>query len=244
MNLKLFFKSNYIGIIIGVFGILLSLLFYFKSKKEREPVYSIKKEPSVIYYRNSTSQKLKVVLNDSIIVKESVFVSNVVIWNNGELEIEKKDVRKNFIISISGDSKILDYKIVNQTHPDIGNFKVKPEGDSLLLDWDYFDPMYGVELQIIYSGDHNSGIIVNGSVLGNNIKQYVPTTTSHNINLIIHFLLFISGVTIIVFVLKSKDILDIPWYFKFLFFLVSSYLIYYGMKSIILILKYTEQLPL
>ena len=189
---KLLNSGIFWTIVVGIVGIGLTILFYEYSNKDREPVYAIKKEPSIIFDKENSTPKIKLLSNDSILINENVYVSSIVIWNNGELEIKKDDVRKEFMVTVSN-AKVLDYQIVNQTNPEISNFKVEHNSNELLIDWDYFDPKFGFELQIIYSGVAESEIKVSGYVLGREIKKVStrkPASSFHYI-LIINLVLFI-----------------------------------------------------
>lgn len=172
---KLLNSGIFWTIIVGVIGIGLTILFFKYTNKEREPVYAIKRAPSIIFDKENSSPKIKLLSADSVIINESVYITNFVIWNNGELEISKKDLRKDFKLIVPKGFEILDYKITNHTHPDISNFRLVQKGDELIIDWDYFDPGFGFELQLIYSGNENSHIELDGYVLGKSIKKVLPT---------------------------------------------------------------------
>ncbi len=158
-------------IVVGLISIALTVLFYEYSNKERAPVYSVKKEPSIIFDKSNSSPKIKLLSNDSTVIEKNVYITSLVLWNNGDLEINKKDLRKDFTVKTKGDVEILDYSIVNQTHPDIGKFRIKEEGNTLKIDWDFFDPNFGLELQVVYAGDNESEILIDGYVLGTKIKE-------------------------------------------------------------------------
>jgi uncharacterized membrane protein YjfL (UPF0719 family) len=167
---SIFRSGNFWTIVTFILGIIASYIFYIYSNKEREPVYAIKKEPSLIYDKSAATPRIKLLSDDSLIVNDNVYVASIVIWNNGSLEIQKSDVRKDFIISVSEKAKILDYKILNQVKPEISKFKLIPFQNTLKLDWDFFDPGFGAEIQLIYSANEKSRIEVDGYVLGNQIK--------------------------------------------------------------------------
>lgn len=182
-------------VVVGLIGIGLTVLFYEYSNKERAPVYSVKKEPSIIFDKNNSSPKIKLLSNDSIVIEKNVYITSLVLWNNGDLEINKEDLRKNFEIKTKGNVEILDYSIVNQTHPDISKFRIKDEGNSLKIDWDFFDPKFGFELQVIYAGDNESEILIDGYVLGAEIKK----VTSRKKNSIIGYFIAINLLAFIYF---------------------------------------------
>ena len=176
-----------------VSSVIISAFFYMLSLKEREPVYAVKKTPSIIFSKNDSSPKIKLLLNDSLIIDSDIYVTTIVFWNAGELEIKKADIRKKFTISAPNNERIIDYKIVSETNPGISKFKILKDGENLTLDWDYFDPGYGVEIQIVYTAieniNHkppnqpnfdleNIGLKISGSIIGKAIKQIHPKKNS------------------------------------------------------------------
>jgi uncharacterized membrane protein YeaQ/YmgE (transglycosylase-associated protein family) len=157
--------------VVGIIGVVITIIIYEFSNKSKEPVYSILKEPTLIYDKDNASSNFKLITNDSIIVQENVYVTTMVVWNNGELEIKKDDVRKKIKIKISNQGKILEYKITKQTNPEISNFKLNIKDNELLVNWDFFDPKFGFEFQIIYSGTEDTKIEVDGYIIGTQVKE-------------------------------------------------------------------------
>ena len=165
---KLLKSGIFWTIIIGILGIIIT---FGISNKKREPVYLISKQPSLILDGNNPFPKIRLTANDTTEIKENVYVVSVKFWNNGKIEIKKNDVRKDFLISFSEITTILDYKIVQQTKPDVAKFSLQSEEEKVKVDWDYFDPGFGFEFQIIYASDSFSDLIFEGYVLGAEIKE-------------------------------------------------------------------------
>lgn len=124
----------------------------------------------LICNRSNLSPKFNLMIDDSIIIDEKIFLTSIVIWNKGKLTINQNDIRKDIIISCYEDSKFLDVNIINETHPEISNFLLEKIDKNYRLDWDYFDPGFGVEIQVIYCGSEINPITVTGYVLGSKIK--------------------------------------------------------------------------
>jgi hypothetical protein len=149
-------------------------------EKKYQPVYSVLNTPSLIYDKASVSSKIKLVLHDSIAVNESVYVTSVAIWNKGDEAIEKDYLRKDFFVYCSDSSShILDYKKLQENEPGISNFKLTPVGDSIRIEWDRFDPGYGLKLQIIYTGVKSTKICATGSVLG---AELIPVVVKPDVS--------------------------------------------------------------
>ncbi len=165
-------------VVFGILGILATVLVYEFSKKEREIIYSVKKTPSLVFDSNSENQKIKLVIDDSIQINENIYLTTIVIWNNGNLEIKKTDIRQEINIKLSNKGKIIDYKIMSETNPGISNFRLDTIRSLLVLDWDYFDPKFGVEIQLLYSGNENSNVSVEGYIFNSKIKKVIAYDNS------------------------------------------------------------------
>ena len=157
--------------VTALISIAITIIFYEFSNKSKEPVYSITKEPTLIFDKDNASSNFKLISNDSTIIEKNVYVTSIVFWNNGELEIKKEDLRKEIRIKISDKSEILDYKITKQTEPEISNFKLNKIDNELIVKWDFFDPKFGFEFQVIYSGTEETQIEMDGYIIGTGIKK-------------------------------------------------------------------------
>ena len=65
------------------------------------------------------SSEIKLLINDSLLATENVYLLTGTIWNSGELSIYENDVRKDIELNINDDNKILDYKIVKSIDEEI-----------------------------------------------------------------------------------------------------------------------------
>ncbi len=122
----------------------ISYFFFFLSQKEREPVFTFKNKKTLIFDKHNATPKIKLFTNDTIPIKENVYISNIVLWNNGQIQIDTTEIRKRFSVNLIN-GKILDYKIVKEIS-DISHFELIEEKDKLHIDWKYFDPGFGVEI--------------------------------------------------------------------------------------------------
>ena len=111
MNTKNFWEAT--GTILAILGIFLAL--YYGKEKKREPVYSVIKTPSLIFDRFNASPNIKLIVNDSLLLSENVYITTLVIWNKGKLSITKEDIRQDlFIYCSDSTSKMLDFKIIEE----------------------------------------------------------------------------------------------------------------------------------
>ena len=157
--------------ITAIISIVITIITYEFSSKYKEPVYSITKEPTLIFDKDNASSNFKLISNDSTVIKKNVYVTSIIFWNNGELEIKKEDIRKEIRIKISDNGEILDYKITNQIEPEISKFQLNKINNELFVKWDFLDPKFGFEFQIIYSGPEETQIEMDGYIIGTGIKK-------------------------------------------------------------------------
>lgn len=165
-------KKSLRNVVLGAFfPLLIGGFFYLLNQKNRKPLYTAKDKPTLIFDKESSSNKIKLVKYDSIQVKENVYCTRLILWNDGDLTISKEDVRENFYISIIGEGSIIESKIINETDKGVSKFRLINTNDKIKIDWDHFDPDSGVELQFLYSGNKSTYIEISGKVLGNNLRK-------------------------------------------------------------------------
>jgi len=155
---------------ITILSIGVAVAFGIVSLKKMNPVYDIKKDPSIIYNENIPSPRIKMVIDDSVLIEENVYVATMVLWNKGNLSIDTTAVRRDFFVKMKEGGTILDYDIIKQADT-ISNFKLKKINNDLLIEWDYFDPGQGAEIQVIYTGNREDQPFIEGSVIGKNVKK-------------------------------------------------------------------------
>jgi len=228
-------KETILGIIISAIITLgVSYLFFGLANKQMKPVYAFIKSPSLIYDNNNSSPRIKVVVEDSLQVTENVYVTTLAFWNKGNEEIQLDDVRRPVLVFCS-DTKgqIIDYEIVKQSDPELSNFRITQIEDSLKIDWDYFDPKGGCLLQVIYSGQDNTEIIMNGRIGTKTLIKVTPKDLNHDWRVslfLVLLIVFMAGATMIFYFIPGsayyKDkrtwfVFGIPVLITFLLWLLS-----------------------
>lgn len=83
---------NITSFVIGIVGILMSLLFYIKSKKDKRPVFS-KQTYRLIQKNTTTLKKLKVLCNDKQV--EKLTLTKFAFWNADKETIRRIDIAAN-----------------------------------------------------------------------------------------------------------------------------------------------------
>lgn len=196
---KLTLRLAYVSIVIGILGLIVGAVFYYKSIKEKNISYQIYEPTSLIYDSQNAFSKIKLIEKDSILIAENVYLLTGKIWNSGDLPIEKSDMRKQLSFVLGGAKRILDFKAFYLNDLVEANFKIEKDYDnSLKIDWDYFDPNFGFSFQILYLGNKSSDFKITGNVLGiSNLSTL--KSDSYKLNSFINKWLIGLGVFLIVF---------------------------------------------
>ncbi|WP_430411557.1 hypothetical protein [Kordia sp.] len=157
---------NILTLTLTVASLILSVFLFFKSQKIKSLSYQIDQTSSIIYDSENSSPKIKLFEKDSILLTENVYLLTGKLWNSGDIPVYKGDVRKDLELQIGSENRILDYKIIKQKDSSIANFSLTPKGiNTLKVNWDYFDPNFSFNFQIIYTGSSNANFTILGKIL-------------------------------------------------------------------------------
>lgn len=166
-----FITTNPIAIIalafLAVCGIFLSIVFYFKSKKDRRPYYAV----SSIQLVRLNSQSLPKI-SVSFDGKETprITISSVAFWNAGRETIRRSDIASTDrlrIICNKDDDEILDIQIKSVLKSSICPVATIAEGrKSAEFSFEYLDRYDGFVFQVIHTGSGSSAISIAGKILG------------------------------------------------------------------------------
>ena len=167
--------TNIISVIIGIIGIIIGLYFHYSIKEEKTISYHLNAESYKIFDNKNTNglQKLTLYKEDSIKIKQDVFLTTFSIWNSGNMPINTIDIRKELIINLSGVENILESKIIKEITSGISEFKISQTSTSSFnLKWKYFDPKDGTKFQLLYIGKPNISATIKGKILKTEIKEF------------------------------------------------------------------------
>jgi hypothetical protein len=164
---------NIIFLCLAVLSIVISISLFFLSQKRRSIAFAKARKPYKIFDSTSSTPKLKVLDENDDPISENVYLIEVMLWNSGDLPIEPAEVRIPVCITLSPCSKILDYKIIQQPHPEIANIRLTEEIDPansqkklLCFQWEHLDPKFGAKVQVIYAGTEDTEIGIIGYIVG------------------------------------------------------------------------------
>ena len=100
--------TGVIGIVIGVIGIVLAIYFHYKSEKFSE-VEMFVEQIQVFDKTKSGVVPLRVLDASGNQIDNNILAASITIWNSGNVEIKKEDVRQPFRLSVrGGDSNVID----------------------------------------------------------------------------------------------------------------------------------------
>jgi hypothetical protein len=187
-----------IGGVCSVIAIPLSVVLYFKSKKEKRPRFIIESNNIILGLSNAIPD-LKITYSGHGPPLSNFTVTRLYFWNDGRETITKQDVARNDVltITINDPFRILDATIVYATSKanNIG-ISVNREKKDIALTFDYLDHGDGTVLQIIHDGTSNSDLNLLGSIKGCGKPERVYTGTRIGPLVWITVLLFASAIVL------------------------------------------------
>ncbi len=154
--------NEIISYTIGITGLISSIFFYLKSKKEKKPVYDIR--TTQLLRKNITSiEKLDISYEGQEL--EDFSVTYISFWNAGRETIEGSDIVERDPIKINLEGyKIYDYQIIIEEEKN--NIHFEKEGVNVIkLKFDYLDKNQGFLLKVYHNGSL-SDFKLTGSIKG------------------------------------------------------------------------------
>jgi hypothetical protein len=223
--------------ILSLIGIVLAILFYFKSRRKKSIMYYFKSDLLI----QDFIQKIK-----GLTIKffekniNELTVTKIVFWNNGTETINANDIPTNdkFSIIIANDYDILDVSIINIINitNDI-NFFISENGKEININFEYLDKSDGFILQILHTGTCSENFVINGTIksFGKIFKgKYNKYYKKFSIfDIIQDFFVFVTSITFSSYAIISKIstsitiimiifiVVFVPLFFTKLFFYYS-----------------------
>ena len=220
---------NIVMMVLAIASVSFTTCFYFMSIKERKPVYHVL-ESIKIFDSKNTSPKIQLLDKNSKPIDEDVYVRDIIIWNEGELPIDQEHIRDPLKLILTGQKKLLDFQIADESNPLISKFEIvkllkddtKINSETLKLSWKYFDPGFAVKIRLFYTGNGNLDIMMKGNIL--NVSKIKPKYTNtkkfgkHYIILLIMYSLLLPVIVYMFFRMRGRNYSS---HKKYVFMLVS-----------------------
>jgi len=248
MNNQLKQPAFIITLMLALISIIVNFVLYQKSIKARDLSFQITQPIAKVFDSENATSKIKLLENDSILITDNIYLLTGKIWNSGNLTILSSDVRKELTIELDISNRILDYEIINERESGISNFKLDLiSQNKLSLNWDYFDPSYGLVFQIMFLGkDDNPNFQLNGKILEvSKFKEIDFVENSRAVNNLFGIFISFTGIIISVFVSSgiSKIKINKTWWmlmFSFIILVILAVLVYYSFKYFV----FFDKIPL
>jgi hypothetical protein len=176
-SLQKFFENNLwlniIFLVLAILSIVLAFYFYFKSKKEKRPVFH-SKTISLFDASPIIANKLEIKYNGSVV--NNLLLTRIAFWNAGRESIRSEDIAPNspFLITAPDDIIIYDFEVVDQNP--VNNFKIeKLNEQTIKVTFDFIDLNDGVIINIFRSSNKKSGLTISGKFIGCKIAHGIQT---------------------------------------------------------------------
>jgi hypothetical protein len=157
---------NVIFLTLALLSILISIILYFRSRKDRRPVYD-QKSFNLIRDQTSKVKGLRITHNGEEV--RDLTLTKVALWNRGRETINRGDVAPSDALRLTA---MPEYRIiqaeVTYAKTKANNFSLKLADDRLtvLIDFDYFHTNEGVMIDIYHTGSSNEHIKLEGTIKG------------------------------------------------------------------------------
>jgi hypothetical protein len=171
LEMKIDSIVGFVGVFIGILGIILSYFFYLKSIRVKKPFYLINNNN---LFRDNLAllNGLDILYNGNRV--ENLSISQVAFWNKGNEIIDNSDIVKTEPLRIESKKniQILDSKIITENNP-TNEFVLKPIDMSRVeIQFDFIEKNDGVVIQVIHTGVDAESLVVRGKIKGAEIKTY------------------------------------------------------------------------
>ncbi|MBN8236847.1 hypothetical protein JF544_16435 [Halobacillus kuroshimensis] len=161
-----FLNQGWIGVLIGLIGIVIGIYSHRKATMGARLNYNIKSS-EIIGANNDVSDEIEIYYRGVSVPR--VIKSYIVLWNSGNKTVDKKEVVPGDPLKIlfQQESKIMNYNILKQTNP-VNNVQLnnnKTNGNEIDIDFEYLDPKDGFLVEVLHTDDEVYPSVV-GSVKG------------------------------------------------------------------------------
>jgi len=158
--------------VIGVVGLIFSIYTYERTKLNGLLIYHVVQR--LVYKPVKIDELNEIIKLEKTGSASSIFLSEITIWNAGNISFEQKDNR--IPVRLLGDQSfnVVGYKIINSKSIVTDNFSAEIYRKSLKIDWKIFDPGEAVKIAIVHNGNPNSISVVGNFGPGRSIEQSGP----------------------------------------------------------------------
>lgn len=171
MGIGAHIKDQWLGLLIGAVGIVLSVYFYIESRETRDPVFIV--DPSraeIISHARVETAPIRVLRNDGKPITADLYAVRFYFWNRGKRSIRSSEILDSLRIKVDSGGEILDSKILSRSRP-ITGIVLQPHrtGDrlrELAINFAILEHNDGFTGQVIYEGKPNAQFRIVGTIEG------------------------------------------------------------------------------
>ncbi|MCD4664560.1 MAG: hypothetical protein K8R68_04750 [Bacteroidales bacterium] len=155
-----------ISLTLAVVGIILSIYFFKKGKREKKPCYAVA-------YFNLISKYVKEFSELDINYKgkpvDNLTISKFAFWNAGKETIRKKDLINDNPLRIKMKDDFIIYgfeKLFESESTNNFDLELSKDKTEIIISFDYLDYGQGVLIRILHSGNTRNDLNLNGKIIG------------------------------------------------------------------------------
>ncbi len=158
-----------IAIVLFVAGVLVSFYFYQKAEKHGEVIFKV--EQVQIFEKQRAGVVPLTVYDDAgRIIDNNIYAASVTIWNAGNTDIKKDDVREPFILRPAGDAtRVIDILPAFFSRNNADHFTINQSTGE--ISWQHIDESEGIKIRIIYVAASMESILLKGYAVGTTITD-------------------------------------------------------------------------
>jgi hypothetical protein len=137
-----------LAVLSTVAGILVSLYFYHKGERHAEIAFKVEQ---VQVFDKTHIGAAPITVRDEAgkTIDDNIYAASIIIWNNGNTEIKKEEVREPYHLVLKSDTaKILDISPIFFSRNNVNGFAVNRKTGE--LSWQHFDESEGLKMRMIY----------------------------------------------------------------------------------------------
>lgn len=156
-----------IGTLVGVLGLILTVSFYFGTRKTRELTYYLHPARTAIVKTGQISA-LKILYRNQEI-KTDVTAVQIAIWNRGKEAIKAEHVLTPIEIATKPGVPILETRILRASREHVSRFTVDVSRQSegiVPVSWRILELDDGAVVQLTYAGSADTEIVITGVIEG------------------------------------------------------------------------------
>jgi hypothetical protein len=168
MKLSDLSHTDIIGSTIGLIGIVLAAVFYFRGKEQSFPCYSVINAPLIGRRGVNFPEKLKIEYDGAPVPSLSIAV--IYFWNRGRKTLDKSDlVSADPIVLHFAEERapvrVLEVRSILMTR-DVLGVSASPMGDAIALNFEFLDRADGFALVVLHAGGERTRVTCSGTIKG------------------------------------------------------------------------------